>query len=274
MPKLYMLKSTKDFTDASFILQSDSYIMVIDGGFSFEADYLHDMLIALGGTVNAWFLTHAHDDHIGALCSLLDIYDDISVEKVYYNFPSDEFLFRYENEQTFLDTPQLITSMRNALSNHKVSEVIVKTGDCYCFPGFSVRILRTPDESITTNPINNASCVYRVEMNESGLSILFLGDLGVEGGTQLLGSTPSDLLKADYLQMAHHGQNGVSRDVYAAIRPRFCLWCTPLVLWENMGPGGYDTGPFQTVIVRGWISELRCVERHYCMFEGTHVIEI
>jgi hypothetical protein len=41
-----------------------------------------------------------------------------------------------------------------------------------------------------------------------------------------------------------------------------------------MGPGGYDTGIFGTVITRGWISSLRCVKKHYVMINGTQVIDL
>jgi hypothetical protein len=82
------------------------------------------------------------------------------------------------------------------------------------------------------------------------------------------------LLQADYVQMAHHGQGGVEKEVYEVVRPTYCLWPTPSWLWDNMGPGGYDTGAFRTVIVRGWISSLRCVKKHYRMTEGTQVIDL
>ena len=74
--------------------------------------------------------------------------------------------------------------------------------------------------------------------------------------------------------MAHHGQAGVDFDVYRAVMPTHCLWCTPTWLWDNMGEGGYDTGPFKTVVVRGWMSSLRSVKKHYLMMEGPHVIEL
>ena len=65
-----------------------------------------------------------------------------------------------------------------------------------------------------------------------------------------------------------------NREVYEAVRPRFCLWCTPTWLWDNMGPNGYDTGHYQTVVVRGWMSSLGCVERHYRMMDGDQIIDL
>ncbi len=118
---------------------------------------------------------------------------------------------------------------------------------------------------------NNSSIVFRLDTKDS--SVLFLGDLGVEGGNQLMETVPHEMLRCDYVQMAHHGQNGVTKDVYKVISPKCCLWCTPSWLWDNRGPNGYDSGDFKTVIVRGWMSELG-VKRHYVTKDGPFIIEI
>ena len=105
-----------------------------------------------------------------------------------------------------------------------------------------------------------------------GQTVLFLGDLGIEAGEKLL-SLYGDELKSDFVQMAHHGQNGVDKSVYQAVAPKGCLWCAPLWLWENDAGKGYDTHTFQTVIVRGWMSELR-VKRHFVNKDGDHIIPL
>ena len=51
-------------------------------------------------------------------------------------------------------------------------------------------------------------------------------------------------------QMAHHGQNGVSREFYEYIKPQRCIWATPEWLWNNDGGKGFDTHKFQTVRTR------------------------
>ena len=271
MAKLYMLDSVRDTINTAFILEDEGKLFVWDGGFPEEVDHVYSYIKELGGVVTGWFLTHAHDDHISAIFEVLNKYDDVKVEKVYYTFPRDEFFDTYAPNERVI-TVDLLAKFRKSLEDHGVPTVTVKEGDVYDFGNVKVRVLRTYDESITVNAINNSSTVFRVEVN--GKSILFLGDLGEDGGDQLLRKVSPELLRADYVQMAHHGQDGVKKNVYEAIRPRFCLWCTPSWLWNNKGPGGYDTGKFKTVIVRGWISELRCVEKHYVMNEGTHIIDI
>lgn len=274
MAKLHMLKSLTDTINTSFILESGETLLVLDGGFASEAPGMYDYLKSLGGHVTGWFLTHLHDDHVGCFMTTLREHPDITVDAVYYNFPSDAFAVAAEPNQGGTTMQEMLDTMRSAIADRHVQNVTVQTGEVYTFDGgeVTVRILRTPDESITKDPINNSSSVYRFEVN--GKSLLFLGDLGVEGGLQLLDTTDLSLLRADYLQMAHHGQNGVSREVYETIRPRFCLWCAPSWLWDNYGPGGKDTGPYNTVVTRGWISAMHCVEHHYLLTEAPHVIEL
>ncbi|MFR5731085.1 MAG: MBL fold metallo-hydrolase [Clostridium sp.] len=43
--------------------------MVVDGGWLGRCDYLKEQIKQRGGHVSAWFLTHAHTDHVGALLS-------------------------------------------------------------------------------------------------------------------------------------------------------------------------------------------------------------
>ena len=52
----------------------------------------------------------------------------------------------------------------------------------------------------------------------------------------------------------------VLKSFYQAVAPRACLWNTPDWLWNNDAGNGFDTGPWRTVEVRGWMEELgvRC----------------
>ena len=92
MAKLHFLKSVTDTINTSIIFESDSSLVLFDGGHYSEMEYLHEYLLGLGGHVTAWFLTHAHDDHVAAIFAMLNKYDDVTVDKVCYNFPSDQWM--------------------------------------------------------------------------------------------------------------------------------------------------------------------------------------
>ena len=274
MAKLHFLKSVTDTINTSFILESGNTRLMVDGGFVTETPYLYEYIKELGGHVDAWFITHFHDDHMGALLTMLEEHPDIAVGGVYWNLPSDEFLCKAEVNQGKRMTQDLLNDLRALMIQRGIPQVIVQTDDVYSFDGgnATVRILHTPDETLVHNPINDSSIVFRFDAD--GKRILFLGDLGPEGGDQLLAEVDHAELKSDFVQMAHHGQGCVSKECYAVIKPTYCLWPTPTWLWDNMGPGGYDTGIFGTVVTRGWISSLRCVKKHYVMIHGTQVIDL
>ena len=272
MAKLHFLKSVTDTINTSFIIESNGTLIVFDGGFESEEPYLYEYLKSLGGHVKAWFLTHFHDDHFGCFLTMLQKHPDITMDEVCFNFPPDEYLVRWEPKQSHNPTEVWLSLFREAIAARNIPTVTATVDDVYAFDegNVTVRVLRTYNTAF--NYINNSSTVFRVEVD--GKSILFLGDLEPDGGRELIETVDHALLKADYVQMAHHGQGGVEKEVYEVVKPTYCLWPTPSWLWDNMGPGGYDTGAFRTVIVRGWISSLRCVKKHYRMTEGTQVIDL
>lgn len=96
---------------------------------------------------------------------------------------------------------------------------------------------------------------------------MFLGDAGVEAGNSLV-KTYGDDLKSDMVQMAHHGQAGVNKNVYAKIDPKVCLWPIPSWVWEN------TNNQFQTNYTKKWIFEELQVKHHYISgLYGTESIE-
>ena len=271
MGTLHMPKSATDTICESYVFQSETATIVIDGGFESETESLYALIKSLGGNVDAWFFSHPHDDHYGAFCGVMKEHaDEIHVKALYYNFPADELII--ENAPRFADaTRKYLPMIRELTAANSIPVITMHKGDVYDFGDFSIHVLREPDVSITNNFINNSTTVFRLDSN--GRRIMFLGDLGVEGGEQLLATVPAEELKSEFVQMAHHGQQGVEKPVYDVISPDFCLWNTPTWLWDNMGDNGYDTGKYKTVIVRGWMSEIG-IKKHYVNMNGPFEIEI
>ena len=97
-------------------------------------------------------------------------------------------------------------------------------------------------------------------------SFLFLGDLGEESGDLLLNSPYRKDLDCDYVQMAHHGQQGVSKDFYRTIKFYACLWSTPSWVYNNDVGGGFNTHILKTIEIRDLMKELG-ITKHYISFE-------
>ena len=270
--QMYFLANQTHTQMMSFVIETaDGCVIVVDGGTRGDAAHLLDTLKSITGQeiphVDAWFLTHSHMDHTGAIIELLEKDPDcFTVEKVYYNFPSVQWLAKYEDycAHEFYEF--------RGIQNHIGAAIeTITQGDTYQVGEAKFDILYTTDPLITENASNNASAVIRMTLG--GQTVMFLGDLGVEAGEKLLKMHDKDTLKSDFVEMAHHGQNGVEKDVYEAIAPRACLWCTPKWLWENDAGKGYNTHFWKTIIVRSWMDELN-VKHHFVNKDGDHLIPL
>lgn len=254
----------------SYLLRADDgSLIVIDGGNTGDADYLVERIKAArpDGRVAAWFLSHLHSDHVDALCKIMnEKTEGVSVDCVYFNFPPYEWF-----EKTASDGEQKeARHFFDALPNFPKTDV-PKPGQTWTFGSVTVECLNDFDPSQTANPVNNASIVFRVTTPKT--SILFLGDLGVEGGERVARLVAPEKLKADYLQMAHHGQNGVNRDFYALVQPTVCLWPTPDWLWNNNIGKGDGSGPWKTIQVRAWMDDLG-VKNHIVIKDGLAELQL
>ncbi len=268
---IYMLAPVNGVQMNSFIITTaDGKVIVIDGGFRCDAEKLISRLKEITGNntphIDAWFFSHAHCDHIDAFMEIIEKHpDELSFDRVYYNFPSVKYFEAYENHEA-----HTVAEFYALLPEFADKVCIVSQYDVYDIGDARFEILYSPDPDFTHNAINNSSIVFKMTLG--GKTVMFLGDLGIEGGNKLL-RLHGERLKSDYCQMAHHGQNGVTKEVYEAIAPTGCFWCAPKWLWDNDAGLGFNTHVFQTVTVRGWMDELG-VKEHYVIKDGDQTVEL
>ncbi len=267
---LYQLPESSQTQMMGYVLvNSDGGIAVIDGGNDADGETLFRLLQELGGEhpiVEKWFLTHFHPDHVGALLEILREHPAaLEIRSLYYNFPSDERVLRETPGD--LPTVRAFAAVREQFA---ACTTTVHTGDVIPFGSICFKVLFMPDDSIKTNVVNNCSTVLRCDIGSQ--RILFLADLGPEVSAQFSAMWPDSELRADFVQMAHHGQGGATRQIYARIAPKACLWPTPLWLWENDIGTGRDSGPWKTLEVRQWMAQLH-VTRHYISHQGLQRIQ-
>lgn len=255
---------------AQIIQTEDGRILVIDGGHYGESEALLAYLRTLTGMavphIDAWLLTHPHEDHIEAFFDVIEKYPDaVTIDKIYYNFPSAQFCGNYGDK----GASKTAATFYSLLPRFVEKAVICSVGDVYDVGAAHIEILYSPDPYITQNVCNNTSVVYKITLG--GKVLLILGDCGVEAGERILARFGAEGVKCDVCQMAHHGQNGVSRAFYEAARPELCIWCAPDWLWDNDAGDGFDTHVYKTVEVRSWMEALGTVKMNLVTKDGTQV---
>lgn len=252
----------------SMILQSsDGTIVVIDGGWTMDAYHLSEVLEDMGGHVSAWFLTHPHNDHVGAFIEIAnDPESAITIDNVYYKLADQSW---YDTRESFRsDTVEQLTAALSHFPDEKLHGDM-KKGQKIQIGNISAEVMNDI-YLLEQTSVNNSSMVVKFKMD--GQSILVLGDLGPEGGRRLLADNDADKLKSDIVQMAHHGQYGVEKDVYAAINPKICMWPTPGWLWYNDSGKGTGSGGWYTMETRSWMEELD-VKHHYSVKDGDWILQ-
>lgn len=251
----------------SYVVRSiGGRLIVIDGGRDSDASYLKDFIRARGSRVEAWFVTHAHDDHVGALTDILRKPDGITIDALYASLPESAWMKEMCDPAEWSGYQALMTTVTQ--SGHAF--ISPSLGETLTIDGIAIAVLGLCNPEFRKNPLNNSSMVLR--FSDSRKSVLFLGDLGFEGGEKLLSGPMAERLPSMYVQMAHHGQNGVGEAFYQKVAPMYCLWPTPRWLWDNDSGKGKGSGHWRTEEVRQWMERLS-IRRHFVMCEGLQTIE-
>lgn len=251
---IYQLTNTTAYQMMGYVIKTGGgETIVIDGGNHGQSDELYRVLCEVGKNVDLWILTHEHSDHYGSIIDLFDLHDDINVKKFMYNdcAPRIKELLDDEDAAEVTEWNEFIGKSGFNLGSFYVGQVLD-------IGGVKIECLGRDNPEIHENIMNNQSLVLRI--SDGAFSIIFLADLGIEGGDKLVSFT-GDELKSTAVQMAHHGQNGVSKAVYEKIGAKYAFWPTPKWLWENTPYLGGEPGEghFQTPEVIGWMKELGCI---------------
>lgn len=248
------------------LLTDDDKLVVIDGGLDGDANYLVDRIkeIHPDGRVDYWLFTHIHCDHAWALATILDTRpDELKIGQIYADFPTAEWAKRAEPDSYGISVKILSAFAKHPNVAKMPKNQPLRLGSVEITALNELNDLDLDQPGLT---INDTSIVYRVKTPKT--TLLFLGDLFIHGQKRILENQPPEAFKADVVQTAHHGQNGVTREFYELVKPSACLWCTPDWLWDNNPPGsGSDTGPWKTIQTRAWMNELG-VRKHYIIKDG------
>lgn len=225
-------------------------LIVIDGGWTEDVEYVREVINAYGGQVDAWILTHPHQDHIGAFTALYSNLGDIKIHNIYtVDMASPEDCMR----AAWWDS---VDAYNNFLSLNVPNIQYVYPGDVLELCGLKVEILSAFNEDIRAfsgDYINDGSMMFKVYGKED--SFLFCADVGVNVSDYLINKYGAEKLSSDYLQMGHHGFGGLSDQFYQMVNPKIAFFDAPDWLMYDE-TGRYDT-PENIALMESMGSEIR-----------------
>lgn len=246
---------------------NENKVIMIDGGTKQDKDHVLENIKQNGGVVEYWFITHAHDDHFGALNEILKNNENITINNIVVSL-NDEEWYKINDSKRYNDIKEFLSLLKREDVFLKVHEATLR--EEFKIDNLHFKILKIKSPEITENAGNNQSMVIKVD--NMFKSVMFLADLGKEAEEDFINHN-LDEIEVDAVQMAHHGQQGVSKEAYEKMNPKICMWPTPDWLWDNNTGNGFNTAEYKTIETRNWIEELK-IKENYIAKDGDNLIEI
>lgn len=208
----------------------EGMLIVIDGGWAYNASYVRKVIKENGGIVNVWFLTHPHPDHIGAFNEIYTDPQGIIIRKI-YDVPLD--LKYYDSVDREWDDINIYKKyLQITQGDPRVCHLYI--GDSLQFEKIRVDVLHSysPEFQTMTNDIcNDTGLVLKFTGQKN--TILFMADNGGRKIGEYLLKRWGTRLQAEYVQTGHHGNNSLPEQLYEYIKPKIALFDAPQWLLEG-----------------------------------------
>ncbi|MBQ8416259.1 MAG: MBL fold metallo-hydrolase, partial [Clostridia bacterium] len=140
----------------AYAMQSDEgHLIMVDGGKVINAEMIYEFIKENGSVVDAWLLTHYHDDHINALTEILNTKTDIKIKDLYFNFPTDqEHIDKYGDSNNHC-IPDLWEAIKK--SNMVENVHVAHKGVNFRLGNLTVKVINEAHLTGTYDYVNNSS---------------------------------------------------------------------------------------------------------------------
>ena len=223
--------------DGSFIVYDGGYASAYNTGtenYSDDAKNLYNKLLELNGGANdihirAWLITHSHGDHYRTFKYFANYYAGKVTLDTLLCSPVSAGVAEYDS--------YLTVAVKNDAKKFGADIAYIRTGMEFQLADVTLEILITPEQIYNVSDpgnFNESSVVSRIK-NTDG-SMMFLGDCG-ENVSNWLIETYGDALKSDMVQVAHHGCETATAELYDKIAAPVAFWpCSVALLTSERGP--------------------------------------
>ena len=216
----------------------DGRFVVIDGGFKDRyvldkfLETIHSLAENPGDiSIAAWFITHLHDDHWELLEQIAHNPDvNINVERIICNFPDQDFI----NKTELIYMQSNYYAAMTIFKDNGTKIVKAHPGQVFHIVNMKFTVYGTAEMlslEKTTN-VNDTSLL--IHATADGQTFLFPGD-SADYETSVMMELYGKHLKADFLQVIHHGYSGGDSGYYEFVDPQIVFW--PVGMYD------YQYGP-------------------------------
>lgn len=211
--------------------EDDGTLILVDGGNLGNTQLVREVIHAYGGTVHAWFLTHYHRDHVDAFNQIYADPQGIVIEKIYDSPMDAAYYAEHAKEWDDLESFQMYLTL--TAGDERLTHL--SPGDSFTIDSLQIDIFHAGYEGIEKKNYgdlpNNAGLVFKISGDAD--SILFCSDVNNEAVMYDLMTTYWDRMKAEYIQLGHHGNNSVPYYIYNYLDPKKVIFDAPEWLMES-----------------------------------------
>lgn len=231
----------------------DGRFIVIDGGYSADADALYNYLAdhnrrTDGITIAAWVLTHDHGDHVGAFQSFVPTYGaKVTCEYLISNALPQTVKSTQDNGQSKLLANLASDCRQFAGGTTKVLKL--HAGQSAWFCNVELRMLFTHETYFPRVPgwLNETSLVFQLKAN--GQTVLITGDCEMSANDMVSLAWKSEL-RADIYQINHHGYSDLPQDFIDFVAPSIALWPTSRATADVRSRSSWRDGAYERLLKR------------------------
>ena len=231
-PKLHLVNLGQNIGQCQIFTLADGSFIVVDGGHNGDAEQLYRTLKDKNEradgkiVIAAWFLTHDHIDHTGAVDTLsqTEYAAEITVEQVVVNNHAASYIWRGVNAPYrhtvgytghFSQIDEIFSRFAQG-SNYK--RVMPHMGQVLKIRNAEVEMLNAGDEDVYPVHIDNdngLSLIFRVSFPErTEQTIMIEGDSAMDQACGTIYPLMLGEVYADIVQVAHHGLGGQTSSFY------------------------------------------------------------
>ena len=198
-----------------YTIANDDFLIIIDGGWAENSDAVRSVIAEHGNVVDAWIISHPHQDHAGAFNEIYANPGDITIRAIYDNGFDYDFIEAAGepyDDITVMETYHALTEGADNLTH-------LKRGDSLSLCGLTLDVYNAYDDTVLAavgdekDYQNNASLLFKISSENS--SMLFCSDIKYDMNDTLL-SAYRDSISCDYVQTGHHGNWSFSNEFYEA----------------------------------------------------------